>query len=31
MLGRELCGKIRLKVVHDWAVGHITMVELELV
>jgi hypothetical protein len=29
--GHDLCGKIRLKSVHDQAVGHITMVELELV
>jgi hypothetical protein len=29
-LGHKLCGKVRLKKVHDQAVGHITVVELEL-
>jgi hypothetical protein len=30
-LDRELCGNVRLKTVQDRAVGHITVVELELV
>jgi hypothetical protein len=29
-LDRELCGNVRSKIVHDRAVGHITVVELEL-
>jgi hypothetical protein len=29
MLDHELCGNVRLKIVHDLAVGHITVVELE--
>jgi hypothetical protein len=28
-LDRELCGNVRLKIVHDRAVGHITVAELE--
>jgi hypothetical protein len=30
MLGRELCGNVSMKTVHDRAVGHITVAELEL-
>jgi hypothetical protein len=27
-MNRELCGKVDLKIVHDRAVGHITVAEL---
>jgi hypothetical protein len=30
VLASERCGTVRLKSVHNWAVSHITVVELEL-
>jgi hypothetical protein len=30
MLNRELCGNVRLKIVRDRAVGHITVAKLEV-